>query len=57
MEENGSKTGSGFWTMIGNFKGDKVIWMIVLMLMMFSLLSVFSSTSLLAQQLKTDRLA
>ncbi len=57
MEESGSKTGSGFWSMIANFKGDKVIWMIVLMLMMFSLLSVFSSTSLLAQQMKTDRLA
>ena len=57
MEDKGSKTGSGFWTMIANFKGDKVIWMIVLMLMMFSLLSVFSSTSLLAQQMKTDRLA
>ena len=43
--------------MIERFEGDKVIWMIVLLLMMFSVLSVFSSTSLLAQQTSTDRLS
>ena len=47
----------GFWKFVENFKGDKVIWMIVLLLMMFSILSVFSSTSLLAIQQKTTRIS
>ena len=56
MGRKGTTT-EGFWKFVENFKGDKVIWMIVLLLMMFSILSVFSSTSLLAQQQGTDRLA
>lgn len=34
-----------FWNFIDNFKGDKVIWMIVLLLILLSLVSVFSSAS------------
>ena len=47
----------GFWNFIDNIKGDKVVWIIVFMLVMISILAVFSSTSLLALQSKTDRLA
>lgn len=45
----------------GNFfdriEGDKVVWIIVLSLMLISLLAIFSSTSLLALETGTDRLA
>lgn len=47
----------GFWNFIDNIKGDKVVWIIVFMLIMISILAIFSSTSLLALQSKTDRLA
>ncbi|MBP5689930.1 MAG: FtsW/RodA/SpoVE family cell cycle protein [Bacteroidales bacterium] len=45
------------WTMVDRFEGDKVIWMIVLLLVMFSLLTIFSSTPLLALIEKKDRMA
>lgn len=38
-----------FWNFIDNFKGDKVIWMIVLLLILISLVTIFSSTSGLAK--------
>lgn len=37
----------GFWNLIDNVKGDKVIWIIVLLLIMISALAIFSSTSAL----------
>lgn len=37
-----------FWNLLGNFEGDKVIWAILFFLMMISILSISSSTSLLA---------
>ena len=46
----------GFWNFIDSIKGDKVVWIIVFMLIMISILAVFSSTSLLAMGDKLDRL-
>ena len=53
-----NKTGirRGFWNFIDSIKGDKVVWIIVFMLIMISILAVFSSTSLLAMGDKLDRL-
>lgn len=50
MEENieGRQT-KNFWDFIANFKGDKVIWMIVLLLILISLVSIFASSSSLAK--------
>jgi cell division protein FtsW len=45
----------GFWNFIDSIKCDKVVWIIVFMLVMISILAVFSSTSLLAMG-ETDRL-
>lgn len=48
--EQGTDTGrTKFWNFIDNFKGDKVIWMIVLLLVLISLVSIFASTSGLAE--------
>ena len=38
-------------------KGDKVVWIVVLMLVMISMITISGSTSLLAIQNKTTRLA
>ena len=46
----------GFWNFIDSIKGDKVVWIIVFMLIMISILAVFSSTSLLAMGDNLDRL-
>ena len=47
----------GFWNFIDSIKGDKVVWIIVFMLIMISILAVFSSTSLLVQSVRDlDRL-
>lgn len=42
---------------VDNLQGDKVIWMIVLILIMISILAISSSTPLLAIQSKSSRLA
>ena len=53
-----SKKGKkNIWNLIDNFEGDKVIWMIVLILIMISILAVSSSTPLLAIMQNTDRAA
>ncbi len=44
------------WDFIDKIEGDKVIWMIFLLLIMTSMLAVFSSTSLLAMQNNTTRI-
>ena len=53
MATNGRKrTGTrkkGFWGFIDNIEGDKVVWIIVFLLIMISILAIFSSTSLLRQ--------
>lgn len=38
----------GFWNFIDSIRGDKVIWMIVILLILFSIVAIFSSTTLLA---------
>ena len=51
-----SKKGKkNFWNLIDNFEGDKVIWMIVLILIMISILAVSSSTPLLAIMQNSSR--
>ncbi|MGM9735476.1 MAG: FtsW/RodA/SpoVE family cell cycle protein [Candidatus Cryptobacteroides sp.] len=49
------KQGSKFWNFIDNIEGDKVVWIVVLMLILISVLAIFSSTSLLDDNGK-DRL-
>ena len=44
-----------FWRTIDSIEGDKVVWIIVLLLTMFSILAIFSSTSLLREGSK-DRI-
>ena len=59
MEKDGKKkTGTpkkGFWGFIENIEGDKVVWIIVFLLIMISILAIFSSTSLLKEGSK-DRM-
>ena len=45
------------WNFIDRIEGDKVVWVIVFMLLIISWLAIFSSTPLLALELKTDRLS
>lgn len=47
----------GLWNFIDRIEGDKVVWVIVFMLLMISWLAIFSSTPLLALEMKTDRLS
>ncbi len=42
---NGGAKGKGLWGIIDRIEGDKVIWLIVLLLILFSVLTIFSSTS------------
>ena len=46
-----------FWNFVGNLQGDKVVWMIVLLLILLSIVAIFSSTPLLAIQQQTTRMA
>ena len=43
------------WHFVESFEGDKVVWMIVLMLIMFSILAISSSTPLLALETGSSR--
>ncbi len=54
MEKN---KGHKFWNFVDNLEGDKVVWMIVLMLMLISIVCIFSSTSLLAIQQHSSRMS
>ena len=47
----------GLWNFVDRIEGDKVVWVIVFMLLMISWLAIFSSTPLLALEMKTDRLS
>ena len=47
----------GIWGLLDKFEGDKVIWMIVILLILMSIVSVFSSTPLLALEQGGDRIA
>ena len=58
MEKTGRKktrARKGFWGFIDNIEGDKVVWIIVFLLIMISILAIFSSTSLLKEGSK-DRM-
>ena len=48
-----SKKKKNLWNFIDSLEGDKVVWMIVILLILFSIVAIFSSTSLLAIQQKT----
>ena len=50
-----AKSKSKFWNFVDNLEGDKVVWMVVLLLILTSILAVFSSTSLLAIETHTTR--
>jgi len=46
---------SSLFNFVDNLEGDKVVWMIVLLLILLSIVSIFSSTSLLAIEQNTTR--
>ena len=58
MEHTESKTPEitrrGLWNFIDNIKGDKVIWIIVLLLILISVLAIFSSTPLLSEESRIE---
>ncbi len=56
MENSGnSETGrKGLWGIIDSIEGDKVIWIIVLLLILISVLAIFSSTSLLSDDSRLE---
>ena len=41
---------SRIWTFFDNLEGDKVVWMIVFLLFLFSAVSIFSSTSMMVNE-------
>ncbi len=56
MENNGQNEApkKGLWKIIDTIEGDKVIWIIVLLLILFSVLAIFSSTSLLSEDTRIE---
>ena len=52
----GEKKKNNLWNFLDNLEGDKVVWMIVLLLMLISIVAIFSSTSQLALQKGTSRM-
>ena len=58
MENNGytqpEASRKGLWRLIDKIEGDKVIWIIVLLLMLISVLAIFSSTPLLSNDSRID---
>ena len=58
-EEEKAKTSTlgSLWNLMDRFSGDKVIFLIALFLMLISVISVFSSTPLLARELGSDRMS
>ena len=47
MKDNKAGKNS-FWNFVDALEGDKVVWMITLMLILISIVAIFSSTSQLA---------
>ncbi len=45
------------WNFVDNLEGDKVVWMIVILLILFSIVAIFSSTPLLALSQGSSRMA
>ena len=56
-EEKKTSTLGSLWNLMDRFSGDKVIFLIALFLMLISVISVFSSTPLLARELGSDRMS
>ncbi len=56
MENNGQNGApkKGLWKIIDSIEGDKVIWIIVLLLILISVLAIFSSTSTLSGDSRID---
>ena len=58
MENNGytqpEASRKGLWKLIDRMEGDKVIWIIVLLLMLISVLAIFSSTPLLSDDSRVE---
>ncbi len=58
MEDNGFKKTEaqkkGLWGIIDSIEGDKVIWIIVLLLILISVLAIFSSTPLLSDESRIE---
>ncbi len=52
-EHNETKK-KGLWSVIENIEGDKVIWIIVLLLILISVLAIFSSTPLLSDDSRIE---
>ena len=50
MGKSSTKTQKkGFWNFIDDIEGDKVVWIIMLLLVIISILAIFSSTPLLLE--------
>ncbi len=56
MAQDKEKRKNTLWNFVDNLEGDKVVWMIVLLLMLISIVAIFSSTSQLALQKSTSRM-
>ncbi len=54
---NGEAKGKGLWGIIDRIEGDKAIWLIVLLLILFSVLTIFSSTSNIKDASRMDTMA
>ncbi|MGN0202703.1 MAG: FtsW/RodA/SpoVE family cell cycle protein [Candidatus Cryptobacteroides sp.] len=50
------KNRRNLWNFVESLEGDKVVWMIVILLILISIVAIFSSTSMLAIQQGTSRL-
>ena len=57
MAAERTKKKNTLWNFLDNLEGDKVVWMIVLLLMLISIVAIFSSTSQLALQKGTTRVS
>ena len=57
MDQDRKDKINSIWTVMDRFSGDKVILLVALFLMLISVISVFSSTPLLALELHSDRMS
>ncbi len=56
MEQETAEGCGKRWNVSGRIKGDKVVWMVVLLLIMISMIAISGSTSLLALDSNTTRI-
>ena len=57
MAKDKKEKKGNIWNWMDRFRGDKVVLIIALLLMLISVISVFSSTPLLALETKSDRIS